>query len=398
MQKHITREIEAAANAQLGTAADAVSAAIQFVRTVAEEHAAHRTMAGLKLPFEAERKAAVVDDAISSVAESSAAEYVRQIARGAGPAERQQFSLGNQLTWNAWRALPQFLHEGKPILLTDPEQVARWDRLAKQEVRENAPGPMAQIFKARRESAPTHIAAELEELAEGKIIFQSADRLGWDKVIYYRAGEKGAAERLAEILRNSKELTEQQQAEVWRLEGWPEADVSRELERMRHVQRMHDESWWTPPPSLTERARQYVKNLLSFSRGKEIVQIPAKAEPEQAQRSLREIQRSPKLAAEPAQSAFAHVERGTEAEGVAGKAAMPRPNGALLPSKIAVFHQPGVKAAEPPDLDRARANSDEKTSAGGLQKDEPIFRWLDAAVDEVHRYTQSQPRSLQRKR
>jgi hypothetical protein len=393
MQKHITREIEGAADPRLVSATDAVAAAIQFVRDVAEDHAANRAKSPLELRFGAETKAAAVDDAISSVAENSMAQYVRQIARGEGPAERQQFSLGNQLTWSPARALPQFLFQGKPILLTDLEQVARWDRLAEQEAQENTPGRMAQLFKVQSKPASRDISSELERSAEGKVIFQSADRPGWDKVIYYHAGEKGAAERLAEILRNNRELTEQQQAEVWRLEGWPEADIARELERMRNVQRMQDESWWTPPPSLMERAHQYTKNLLSFGRGKKVARTPAKAEPELAQRLLREIQRSPKQIAKLPQSAPFNVAGLAEPDDIGSKAEIPLRRSAPAPSKSTGFHQAGVQAAVRSNRDRARANGDRKIPAGLTPKDEPILRWLEAAMEDVHRHTQRPHRS-----
>ncbi len=388
MQKHSTREIEAAADAQSGSAIDAVAAAIQFVRTIAEDHAASRAKSPLESRFGAEKIAAAVDDAISSVAESSMAEYVQQIVRGAGPPARQQFSLGNQLTWSPGRALPQFLFQGKPILLTDPEQVVRWDRLAKQEAQENAPGPMAQIFKAQRNPTPPDIATKLEKSAAGKITFRSADRPGWDKVIYYHAGEKGAAERLAEILRNNQELTEQQQAEVWRLEGWPEADITRELERMRNVQRMHDESWWTPPPSLMERAGQCAKGLLSFGRAKEIARPFAKAEPKQAQRPPREIQQSPEQVAELPRGALLNVEVPAETRRIGGKADVPPPRSVIELSNTAGLHRTDWHAAARPDLDRGRANDDAKITAGVTRKDAPIFRWLDAAMEEVHRSSQ----------
>jgi hypothetical protein len=422
MQKHITREIEAAADERLTSASDAVAAAIQFVRSIAEDHAANRAKSPLESRFGAEKIAAVVDDAITTVAENSMAEYVRQIVRGAGPPERQQFSLGNQLTWSPGRALPQFLYQGKPILLTDPEQVARWDRQAKQEARENAPGPMAQIFKAQRTPAPPDIAAELERSAEGKITFRGADRPGWDKVIYYHAGEKGAAQRLADILGNYRELTEEQQAEVWRLEGWPEADIARELERVRNVQRMHDESWWSPPASLTERAQQYAKNLLSFGRPKKIARTPPKAEPELTQRLRREIQQSEQIAPLPKSPLF-HVGKRAEAEHKSqerivelpkspplnfGKLAEAEhdgsgvnralPKAALEPSQIMDFHQTDVHAAVGPDLNHAWANGDVKSSAGTTRKDEPVFRWLDTAMEDVHRYAQSQRRTPMRRR
>jgi hypothetical protein len=387
MQKHITGEIQAAADPRLQSGVDAVAAALQFVRDVTEDHAEKRAKATLKLPFGAERKAAAVDGAISSVAEHAVAEYVRQIARGEGPPARQQFSLGNQLTWNPGRALPQFLFQGKPILLTDPEQVARWDQLVKQEAEEHAPGRMAQLFKVQSKPTPRHVSVELENLAEGKIIFQSADRPGWDKVIYYRAGEKRAAERLAEILSNNRKLTEQQQAEVWRLEGWPEADIVKELERMRHVQQMHDESWWTPPPSLMERARQYAKDLLAFGRGNETTPISAKAEPEQAQRFVGEIQRPPKQIAELVPSALPNAPERAEAEHVGSKAiALPR--SATIPSTIAGFHQADAHAAARPDLNRARTNGVVKSSAEVSRQDERVFRWLDAAMEDVHRSAQ----------
>jgi hypothetical protein len=398
MQKHITRDIEATADAQLSSATDAVAAAIQFVRSVAEDHTAVRAKSPLESRFGAEKIAAVVDDAITTVAENSMAEYVRQIVRGAGPPERQQFSLGNQLTWNPGRALPQFLYQGKPILLTDPEQVARWDRLAKQEARENASGPMAQIFKAQRKPAPPDIAAELQRSAEGKITFRSADRPGWDKVIYYHAGEKGAAARLADILGNYRELTEEQQAEVWRLEGWPEADIGRELERMRNVQRMHDESWWNPPASLTERAHQYAKNLLSLGRPKKIARTSPKAEPELTQRLRREIQQSPEqIAALPKSPPF-NVGKHAEPEHNGIKADRALPKAVLEPSTIMDFHQADVHAAVGPDLNHARANGDVRSSAGTARKDEPVFRWLDTAMEDVHRYAQSQrPISMRRR-
>jgi hypothetical protein len=399
MQRHFTREIDATTDAQLTSATDAVAAAIQFVRSVAEEHAANRTKSPLELRFGAEKKAAAVDDAIVSVEENSAAEYVRQIARGEGPAERQQFSLGNQHTWSPGRALPQFLLQGRPILLTDPEQVTRWDRLAKQEARQNAPGPMAQLFNAQHMPAPPGIAAELEEAAEGKIVFQSADRLGWDKVIYYRVGEKGAAERLAQILSDSRELTEQQQAEVWRLEGWPEADVTRELQRMRHVQQMHDESWWTPPPSLMERTRQRAKNFLSFGRDREPARTPAKAKPEQAQRLLGEIQRPPRQTASPKPIARLprsvpfivegpNVEGPPEFELVSGNADVAFREIAVSPSEITELPQADAHATAPFDLDPPRGNGEAKLPAGLARKDEPILRWLDAAMEDIHRYTQ----------
>jgi hypothetical protein len=398
MQKHFAREIEAAADAQFESAADAVAAAIQFVRSVADDHTANRAKSPLESRFGAEKIAAVVDDAITIVAENSMAEYVRQIVRGAGPAERQQFSLGNQLTWNPGLALPQFLYQGKPILLTDPEQVARWDRQAKQEARENAPGPMAQIFKAQRKPAPLDIAAELERSAEGKITFRSADRPGWDKVIYYHAGEKGAAERLADILSDYHELTEEQQAEVWRLEGWPEADIARERERMRNVQRMHDESWWNPPASFTERAHQYAKNLLSFGRPKKIARTLPKAEPELTQRLGREIQQSPEQIATLPKSPPLHVGKFAEVEHDRGRTGRALPKAVLESSQIAGFHQTDMHAAVGPDLNHARVNGDVKVSAGVTRKDEPIFRWLDTAMEDVHRYAQSQRRTPMRKR
>jgi hypothetical protein len=400
MQRHFTREIDDTADAHLRSATDAVAAAIQFVRSVAEEHAATRAKSPLESRLGAEKKAEAVDDAIISVEENSAAEYVRQIARGEGPAERQQFSLGNRHTWNPGRALPQFLLQGRPILLTDPEQVTRWDRLAKQEARENAPGPMAQLFKTQREHAPPGIAAELEEAAEGKIVFESADRLGWDKVIYYRAGEKGAAERLAQILSDNRELTEQLQAEVWRLEGWPEADVTRELQRMRHVQEMHDESWWTPPPSLMERTRQHAKNFLSFGRGKEPVRTPAKPKPVQAQRLLGEIQRPPRQIAPPKpiaspkpiarlpRSVPFNVEAAPEFEFVSGNTDLAFRESATGPSEIIELAETDAHATVPFDLDPPRGNGEAKLPAGLARKDEPILRWLDAAMEDIHRYTQ----------
>jgi hypothetical protein len=432
MQKHIGREIEAAANAQSAT--DAVAAAIQFVRAVADEHAAHRPKAGLKLPFGAEQKAAVVDDAIVSVAENSAAEYVRQIARGKGPAERQQFSLGNQLTWSAGRALPQFLFQGKPLLLTDPDQVARWDRLAQQEGEEHASGRITQLFKVQSKPAPRAISLELEKTAEGKITFQSADRPGWDKVIYYRAGEKGAAERLAEILRNNRELSDQQQAEVWRLEGWPEPDIARELERVRHVQQMHDESWWTPPPSFMDRARRHAKTLLSFRRGKDIA--PAKTKPERAQPLLGEIQRSPQptvrlpksapfdvgeiqrrpeqvarlpksapfnvgeiqrppeqVARSPKSAPF-KVDEGAEAEPMGNDGYMSLPKSTLVPAAAGGFDQvTDLQPAAPSGFERAPANRDTRISSGVSRKDERLFQWLEAAMADVHRHAQRHRRS-----
>jgi hypothetical protein len=406
MQNHTTREIEAAANTQLTSATDAVAAAIQFIRDVADDHGTNRAKSPLELRFGAERKAAVVDDAITSVAENSMAEYVRQIARGEGPAERQKFSLGNQLTWNPGLALPQFLLQGRPLLLTDPEQVARWDRLAKQEARETAHGPMAQIFKAQRRPAPADVAAELEKLAEGKIVFRSAARPGWDKVIYYRAGEKGTAERLAEILRGNRELTEQQQAEVWRLEGWPEADIAAELARMRNVQRMHDESWWTPQPSLMERARQQAKSLLAFGRSKETARTPAKFgatkfepaeiqpakfESERAQRPHHEIQRSPERIARLPQSAPLMVE-GLVVEPVSGKPARSLPRSVPDAPAIAAFQHADAHAGVRSDLGRPRTNGEEKMPVGLTRQDEPILRWLDAAMEDLHRYTQ-RPRS-----
>jgi hypothetical protein len=386
MQKHMTRE-EAAANAQLESAADAVAAAIQFVRTVADEHAAHRPKSPLELRFGAEKKAAVVDDAITSVAENTAAEYVQQIARGEGPAQRQQFSLGNHLTWNPARALPQFLHEGKPILLTDPEQLSRWDRQAKQEAIENAPGRMAQLFKVQSKPAPRSISAELERSAEGKIVFQSADRLGWDKVIYYHAGEKRAAEYLAEILRNNSKLTEQQQAEAWRLEGWPEADITRELERIRNVQRMHDESWWTPAPSLMDRARQHTKSLLSFRRVKKVAPPPAKAEPQQARQLLREIQQAPELVAKLPQSAPFSVGGHPETDEFDARTELPLRANALVPVKSPAFPRSSPHPMARSNLDRHRANGERKVPAGLSPNDEPILRWLDAAMEDVHRLT-----------
>ncbi|HTV26848.1 MAG TPA: hypothetical protein VMF32_03625 [Xanthobacteraceae bacterium] len=443
MQKHITRE-EAAANAQLESAADAVAAAIQFVRTISEEHSANRVKSPLELRFGAEKKAAEVDDAIVRVAENTQSEYVRQIARGEGPAERQQFSLGNQLTWNPARALPQFLFQGKPILLTDPEQIARWDRLAKQEARENKPGLTAQRFRTQRKPASPNvalpdIAAELDKSAEGKITFESADRPGWDKVIYYHAGEKGAAERLAQILHKNRQLTELQQAEVWRLEGWPEADIGRELERMRHVQQMHDESWWTPEPSLMERARQSARSLLSFGRTKKVLRPSAEIKPEQAQRLLREIERSPELVAElpkgppfaespksgpaksePAKSApfaelpksapfaespktapFAALPRSAplNAEGpaeadIGAKVGMPLPRSAPAPVQGTGFYQAGVRAVALSARDRARASAEAKSPAGLSPQDEPVLRWLEAAMEDVHRHTQRPRRTI----
>jgi len=433
MQKRITRE-EAAAKAQLESAADAVAAAIQFVRTIADEHAANRPKSPLELRFGAEKKAAEVDDAISRVAENTQTEYVRQIARGEGPAERQQFSLGNQLTWNPARALPQFLFQGKPILLTDPEQVARWDRLAKQEARENVPPSKAQMFRApRRPASPDvaapDIAAELEKAAEGKIAFESADRPGWDKVIYYRAGEKAAAERLAQILRKNRELTEQQQTEVWRLEGWPEADITRELERIRHVQQMHDESWWTPEPSLMERARQSAKGLLSFGRTKKVARPSAKVEPEQAQRLLREIQQSPELVAElpkstpfaesPKSAPFAELPKSVpflESPKSAPLAALPRSapfnvegpveadigaavgiplrRSAPTPEHNTGFYQAGIRAVARSSRDRARANAEAKSPSGLSPQDEPVLRWLEAAMEDVHRHTRGPRRTI----
>jgi hypothetical protein len=421
MQKHMTRE-EAAANAQLESAADAVAAAIQFVRTISEEHAASRAKSPLELRFGAEKKAAEVDDAIVRVAENTQTEYVRQIARGEGPAERQQFSLGNRLTWNPARALPQFLFQGKPILLTDPEQIGRWDRLAKQEAQENVPPSKAQIFRAQRkpaspEIAAPDVAAELERSAEGKITFESADRPGWDKVIYYHAGERGAAERLAQILHKSRELTEQQQAEVWRLEGWPEADVARELERIRHVQQMHDESWWTPEPSLMERARQSAKSLLSFRRTKKVARPSAKVAPEQAQRVLREIQQSPELVAElPKRTPFAespksapfaelpksapfaalprsapfNVEEPADAD-IGAKVGIPLPRSA--PAQSTGFYQAGVQAVARSSRERARANAEAKSPTGLSPQDEPVLRWLEAAMEDVHRHTHRPRRS-----
>ncbi len=400
MQKHTTREIEGTIDAQLASVTDAIDTAVQFIREAAQQQAKTRTAVPVRLPFEAEKKAAVVDDAISAVAEHSATEYVRQIARGEGPPERQQFSLGNQLSWNPGRALPQFLFQGKPILLTDPEQVARWDRLAKQEAEEPAPGRMAQLFKAQSKPAPRNISLELERSAAGKIVFQSADRRGWDKVIYYHAGEKETADRLAEILRNNRKLTEQQQAEVWRLEGWPEADVARELERMRNVQRMHDESWWTPAPSLTERARQYATNLLAFGRGKETketVRTPAKAEPQQPQRLFGEIQRSSERIARLPQGVPLTVEGRREAEPFGSTTDAPAERVLDAPS-IAGFHQTDVRAAMSPDLNRARTNGNAKISTGLSRQDEPIYRWLEAAMEDVHRHTQSQRRALKGKR
>jgi hypothetical protein len=421
MQRHFTREIDATTDAQLTSATDAVAAAIQFVRSVAEEHAANRTKSPLELRLGAEKKAEAVDDAIISVEENSAAEYVRQIARGEGPAERQQFSLGNQHTWSPGRALPQFLLQGRPILLTDPEQVTRWDRLAKQEARENTPGLMAQLFNAQHMPAPPGIAAELEEAAEGKIVFQSADRPGWDKVIYYHAGEKRAAERLADILRNNRELTEQQRAEVWRLEGWPEADVARELARMRNVQRMHDESWWTPPPSLAERAQRYTKNLLGFGRSKGTrvtARAPAKAGREQAQRLLGEIQRSPEPIARLPQSTPLNggiqrspervarlprsaplvVEPPKQAEHTASFADASLPESVPDAPTIAGFHQTDARTAAYPDIDRTRTNGNARISTGLSHQDEPIYRWLEAAMEDVHRHAQSQRRTLNGKR
>jgi hypothetical protein len=401
MQKHITREIEGSIDAQLASVTDAIDTAVQFVREAAQQQGKTRVRVPVKLPFEAEKKAAAVDDAISSVAENSAAEYVRQIARGEGPPERQQFSLGNQLSWNPARALPQFLFQGKPILLTDPEQVARWDRLAHQEAQEPAPGWMAQLFKAQSKPAPRNISLELEKSAAGKIVFQSADRPGWDKVIYYHAGEKRTAERLAEILRNDRELTEQQQAEIWRLEGWPEADVARELERMRNVQRMQDESWWTPPPSLTERARQYATSLLAFGRGKETketARTPAKAEPEQARRLLGEIQRSPERVARLPRSEPLKIEGPTVADPIGSKADTPAPESVPDAPSITGFHQTDVGAPMRPDLDRARTNGDAKISFGLTRQDEPVYRWLEAAMEDVHRHSQSQRRTLKGKR
>jgi hypothetical protein len=390
MQRRITRETEAAT--------DAVDAAIQFVRTVADEHGAHRAKTALRLPFDASMKIAAVDDAISSVAASSGAEYVEKIARGAGPPERQKFSLGNHLSWNAGRALPYFLFQGKPILLTDPEQVARWDRLAKHEAQQNAPGPMAQIFKAQRKPAPTDISAELEKSAEGKIIFQSADRPGWDKVIYYHAGEKAAAERFSDILRNNRELTEQQQAEVWRLEGWPEEDIARELERMRHVQRMHDESWWTPQPSRMDRARRYAKNLLSFGQTKEARRRSANDELKQAQSPLRKIRRSPEQFAKIPRTALLNGEGRAEAKHTDNEADMLPPRSEFDAPPITGFLETDMHAAVSPNLDRTRANTDVKTSAGASRQDERVFRWLEAAMEDVHRHTQGQRLSLKRKR
>jgi hypothetical protein len=443
MQKHITREIE---DAQLASVTDAIDAAVRYVREASEQQVKYRTNAPLKLPFEAEKKAAAVDDAISSVAENSAAEYVRKIARGEGPAERQQFSLGSQLSWNPGRVLPQFLFQGKPILLTDPEQVARWDRLAQQESEEDAPGRMAQLFKVQSKPAPRNISLELEKSAAGKIVFESADRPGWDKVIYYHAGEKRAAERLAEILRNNRELSEQQQAEAWRLEGWPEADVARELERVRNVQRMHDESWWTPQPSLMERARQQAKNLLSFGRGKETARAPfketariaAKAETEQAQRLLGEIQGSPERIARSPRSAPLNgeiqrsperiarlprsaplngeiqrsperiarlprsvplkIEGPTEAELFGGMADAPRPESVPDAPTITGFDQTDIRAAMRLDLDGARTNGAAKFSTGLTRQDEPVYRWLEAAMEEVHKSRQRQRGSLKGKR
>jgi hypothetical protein len=359
MQKHITREIEGSIDAQLA------------------------------------------DDAISSVAENSAAEYVRQIARGEGPPGRQQFSLGNQLSWNPARALPQFLFQGKPILLTDPEQVARWARAAHPEAEEDAPGRMAQLFKVQSKPAPRDISLELEKSAAGKIVFQSADRPGWDKVIYYHAGEKKTAERLAEILRNSRELTDQQQAEVWRLEGWPETDIARELERIRNVQQMHDESWWTPQPSLMDRARQRAKNLLSFGRGKEAsetARTPAKAEPQQTRRLLGEIQRSPERIARLPRSEPLTIEGLTVAEPIGGKADTPPPESVLDAPSIAGFHQTEMRAAMGHDLNRTRTNGGAKISSGLSRQDEPVYRWLEAAMEDVHRHSQSQRRTLKGKR
>jgi len=300
--------------------------------------------------------------------------------------------------------LPQFLFEGKPILLTDPEQVARWDQLARQESEEKAPGRMAQLFKVQRWPAPWNISRELENSAEGKIIFESADRPGWDKVIYYHAGEKRPAERLAEILRHNRELTEEQQTEVWRLEGWPEADIARELERIRHVQQMHDESWWTPPPSLMDRARQRTKSLLSFRRAKKVdsplakkVAGPlARVEPKQAQQLLREIQQSPDLVAELPKSPPFHVEGRTKAEDIGGTAELRLPRSAPAPAKKTGFYQAGVQAVRS-DLERARANGDGKIPAGLSPKDEPVLRWLDAAMEDLHRYTQRPHQSLRAK-
>lgn len=421
MQKHFTHD-EGSIDAQLVSVTDAIDSAVRFIREAAEQQAKNRTAVPLvKLPFEAEIKAAAVDDAINSVAENSAAEYVRQIARGEGPPERQQFSLGNQLSWNPARALPQFLFEGKPILLTDPEQVARWDRLAEQEAAEKAPGRMAQLFKVQSRPVPWDISVELEKSAAGKIIFESADRPGWDKVIYYHAGEQRAAERLADILRNNRELTDQQRAEVWRLEGWPEADVARELARMRNVQRMHDESWWTPAPSLAERAHRYTKNLFGFGRGKEIRETarqPTKLEREQAQRLLGEIQRSPEPIARLPQSAplnggiqrsperIARLPRSaplvaeprTDAERTDGLDDAPFPESVPDAPTITGFHQSDARAPIGLGLNHERANGGGKTLPGFSRQDEPIYRWLEAAMEDVHRHTQSQRRSLSGKR
>jgi len=240
------------------------------------------------------------------------------------------------------------------------------------------------------------------------MVFQSADKPGWDKVIYYHAGEKRAAERLAAILRDNRELTEQQQAEVWRLEGWPEPDIARELERMRNVQRMHDESWWTPAPSLMDRARQRTRSLLSFRRTKKAVRPLAKVEPEQAQRFLREIQRSPEPIAKLPQSAPFEIERSpgrvarlprsapldvegrVEADDIGSEADISLPRSTLVPSQI---DQTGLLPAVRVGLDRTRANGEVKVPAGLSPKDEPLLRWLDAAMEDVHRHTQHQRRS-----
>jgi hypothetical protein len=145
-----------------------------------------------------------------------------------------------------------------------------------------------------------------------------------------------------------------------------------------------------------ERARQVAKSLLPFGRAKETVRKSAKAKPEQPQRLPHEIQRTPEPIAKLPRTALLDVEGHAEAKHIGGDTDMPPPKRAVDAPPITGFLETDMPAVVRPDLNRARTGGDARTSAGVSRQDEHVFRWLEAAMEDVHRHKQSQRLSLKR--
>jgi len=91
------------------------------------------------------------------------------------------------------------------------------------------------------------------------------------------------------------------------------------------------------------------------------------------------------------------VEGPKMAEPIRTEADTPLPESVPDAPSIAGFHQTEARAAIGPDLNRARTNGDTKISSGFSREDEPIYRWLEAAMEDVHRYGQRPRQSLKAK-